>query len=107
MTNDKAEEREAVENALLPIVGRLPFLERGKTLAPNMYPELVDFVIGVAQGAAREASQALLDRIEAAVLARSAIYVPHDDMELMVLQAVETTHDEWRTAIQKERERNV
>lgn len=35
---------DSLANDLLPIVAMLPFLERGRTLAPNMYPELVEFI---------------------------------------------------------------
>lgn len=37
-------EDEQLANDLLPIVCMLPFLERGQTLNPTMYPKLVEFI---------------------------------------------------------------
>lgn len=45
MTHPTDEEREKLENDLLPIVCMLPFLERGHTLNPEMYPKLVDYIL--------------------------------------------------------------
>lgn len=44
-THPTDEERKKLENDLLPIVGMLPFLERGRTLNPEMYPELVGYIL--------------------------------------------------------------
>lgn len=56
----KDEEREKLENDLLDIVANLQF-PRGKTIAPFMYPELVDFIL--ADRAAQK--EALLAELEA------------------------------------------
>lgn len=45
MPKSDNQEREKLENDLLEVVNQLPFMERGHTLAPDMYPELVDFIL--------------------------------------------------------------
>lgn len=47
-------ERRLLENELLSVVSQLPFLERGKTLASSMYPELTDFILADRQAQRRK-----------------------------------------------------
>ena len=50
--------REALENDLLGIVAQLPFMERGRTLSPKMYPELIDYILARDRAHKRELLEA-------------------------------------------------
>lgn len=62
MTNHtpSTEEREKLENDLLEVVAQLPFLERGRTLNPSMYPALVNFILADRQSTAKASEEAVI-----------------------------------------------
>lgn len=62
-------EREKLEDDLLEVVGMLPFLERGHTLNPKMYPSLVDFILADRARIAAETEQRVRGEAEDAVIA--------------------------------------
>lgn len=72
-TNPKEDEREKLENDLLPIVGMLPFLERGHTMGSHHFTKLTDYILAnytpraeataTQERAVAEAKKVLLERL--------------------------------------------